>query len=743
MTRAEYEAKFGVAPGAYKSAPAAGPSAAAPAAPAAPGSVPASSAAPIKMTRAEYTAKFGAPPQIPAQPAPVAPQEDKGSAVGSFFKGLVSAPATLIARPFQAVQSGVQLAGTDFEGDAKKSQDFSNQAIALTPQIRAMKAAGQDASALEAQRRSFIQQAQDITNKLTSDATYKPSSGGIVAPAPENFGDVTKDVGRGIQTVALGVGSPLAAGGAFGFGSSLERQGNDALTTGAGLTDTLVSTLVGMGAGKALDLVGKPLLNAAGKVIGKITPKTLQDVAAKGSEAVSNFMSHHEILPAGAKEIVAKIPQAAEKFDAGVNSLFKGGKGAVAGAVQSQYPGLTKGNIANHYEKVEVDRLMQPSKEAGATFKGAAEVSADAAKRGIDLRKLAADNKIYASDHIVDGKFATADTVSALRDEAMNGGKEILRPALSAADPSVQRIPLSEVRSRMIEKLNKIPDARLSPDQKLKFAKNIAKEYGDGSVTAAAHPNGYNLTNLYDSKLQTSSGLYKGSTLQSISDSLTSQQKQLESQVFGDILKKSAPKELGLDKYFKAQEGKFVLANYLESLNAKKAPQSLFQRALKKTAQLGGATTGANVGGPFGMFSGYQFGGIMADTFAGASNPVKISFLKSIGKSEPEIYAIMKQFASDAEIAKGMRKSLPAPGDTTAASPTLFATPKGKITPVAQEARDVAAVESGRAKTSSSKGSAKGKRALSDYYYANEGEMPVIDSGKKAPRRKGSLPTIR
>ncbi len=741
MTRAEYIAKYGVAPGGSSATPVASAQTPVPAptpVSQTPASLPVTApAAPVKMTRAEYTAKFGVAPALPAQ------QSSEGGGVGGFLKSIVSAPATLIARPFQAIQSAVQLAGTDFEGDSKKADDLNNQAMALTPQIRAMKAAGQDTSALEAQRQSLATQAQQITAKISGDANWKPSSGGIIAAAPENFGDVVKDVGRGAQTVAFGVGSPLAAGAAFGFGSSLEDQGLDALTTGSGITQTLASTLLGMGAGKALDLVGKPLLNAAGKVIGTITPKTLQDVAAKGSEAVANFMSHHEILPAAGKEFVAKIPAAAEKFDAGVSSLFKGGKGAVTGAIQSQYPGLTKDNVANHYEKIEVDRLMEPTKLSGSTFKKATEVATDAAKRGVDLRKLAADNKIYASDHIVDGKFSTAETANALRDEAMNGGKEILRPALAAADPSVQAIPISEVRNQMMAKLSKIPDARLSPDQKLKFAQNIAREYGDKSVTAASHPNGFNLTNLYDSKLQTSSGLYKGNTLQSISDSLTSQQKQLESQVFGDILKKNAPKELGLDNYFKAQEGKFVLANYLQELNAKKAPQSLFQRAVKKTAQLSGATAGANIGGPFGMFSGYQFGGIMADTFASASNPVKVAFLKSIGKSEPEIYAIMKQFTTDANIAKSMRQALPGAGETTRTSPTLFATPKGKITPIVQEARDIAAVESGKVKTSSSKGSAKNKRPLTDYYYEKEGEMPVIDAGKKAPKRKSNLPEIK
>lgn len=562
-------------------------------------------------SKVDYSAlaqKFGGTTSVPPTSVVQTPQ-DSGGGVGGFLKGIVSAPATLIARP---IQLGAELLGA------------SDQSV------------------------------NDFTQKY---------GGGIVAPTPQNTSDVVKDVGRGVQTVALGAGAPLASGAAFGFGSALENKGSDALTTGSGAQNTLTSTLLGLGLGKALDLVGKPLLDAAGKVIGTITPKTLQDVASKGAGAVTDFMAQHELLGGVAKPLSEKITAGGESFDKGVGKLFTGTGNAVKGAVQSQYPGATAANAAKHYENIEVNRLLEPTKAVGSTFRNATEVARDAERRGIDLKKLAADNKIYASDHISEGKFTTAETVNALRDETMSGGKEILRPALRAASPGVQNVPISEIRDEIMSRLSKVPDAKLSPAQKLKFAKNIATEYGDASVTAASHPGGYNLENLYDSKLQTSSGLYKGPKnggVQSISDNLTSQQKQIESQVFGDLLKKNAPKELGIDKYFKAQEGRFVLADYLESLNTKKAPQTLFQRGLKRAAQLGGATTGATVAGPFGMFSGYQFGGIVADTFANASNPVKVAFLKSIGKTEPEIYSIMKEFTSDANISKELRKALPA-----------------------------------------------------------------------------------
>lgn len=603
MTRAEYIAKYGVAPGVSSAAPVPAPTPVSQT----PSYLPtASSTTPIKMTRAEYTAKFGVAPVTPVQ---AATQEGDGS--GGFLKSLVAAPATIVARPFQL---GAELI---MPGDNTEAIDkFSREKL-----------------------------------------------GGFVAPIPQNTSDVIKDVGRAVQTVALGTGAPIATGAAFGFGSALEQKGSDALTTGGGVVDTLTSTLLGMGAGKALDLVGKPLLNAAGKVIGTITTKTLQDVAAKGVNAVENFMAHHDILPDGAfKDTVAKIPKAAENFDTKVNSLFKGAGDKVTGAIQSQYPGLTKDNVAKHYQKIEVDRLMQPTKTSGPQFKNAREVSVDAERRGIDLPKLMADNKLYASDHIIDKNFATAETVQVLKDEAINGGAAILRPYLREISPSVQRVPMSEVRNEIISKLNDVPESILSPQQKLDFAKKIATEYSDSSVTNARYKNGYSLEDLYNSKLQTSSNLYKtpkGGGKPSLSDNLTNQRKKIESDVFDSLLRKNTPKNGILDDYFKAQEGKFVLANYLESLDGKKATESLFQRAFKKTAQLSGATLGAGAAGPFGMFSGYQFGGIMADTFASASNPVKIAFLKSIGKSEPEIYSIMRQFTTDANIARGMRQTLP------------------------------------------------------------------------------------
>ena len=177
-------------------------------------------------------------PQMPQPPADTPdPTQNIGGGVGDFIKGLAGAPATMLARPFQA--------GAELLGASPESVDaFSNK-----------------------------------------------YSGGLVAPVPQNYGDVMKDVGRGIQTAGMGIPSLAAGGATIGLGSSLE-QGNDLFSL-----PTAFETVLGGAGSKVLGLIGKPLMSATGAVIGKVTPQILQDVASKGSQAIEDFAAKYKILP--------------------------------------------------------------------------------------------------------------------------------------------------------------------------------------------------------------------------------------------------------------------------------------------------------------------------------------------------------------------------------------------------------------------------------------------------------------
>lgn len=545
----------------------------------------------------------------------VAPEEKKNWA-GEMAKSLVTAPATMMARPLQL---GYELV---MPGD----------------------------------------------NTAEIDKFSKEKLGGIVAPIPQNTGDVKKDVGRGVQTVAFGVGSPLAAGAAFGAGSSLE-QGNDLFSV-----QTLLQTVVGAGAGKVLATVGKPIFNTAGKVIGTVTPQFLKDLALKGSGAVEKFMSSHELLGGIAKPLSEKITSGAAAFDAGINKTASAAVTGTKNFLKSQYPNAGK-NTTKYFEDMEVNKIMSPSNPKGGKgfTKKAADVNTDAARRGINVKNELKKNKIYASEHIDDeGKFRFGETADALENEAMTGGADFLRPALREAAPGVARVSVQEARANMIKRIMAEPSSSLSPEQKKVMIKRILNEYGDGSVTSNMYKNGYDLEALYDTKLQTTGQIYKKNKIgvQTIADTLTMKQKEIESKVFADLLKSRAPKELGIEKYFKENEAKFVTANYLRTLEGKKAPRSLFQRGIQQASKLSGGIIGLNAVGPFGFLSGYQFGGLASNTFINMSNPVKAAYLKSIKIPPSEARAIMKMFVSDAKAERLLRQSsgriLGGPSKTTA-----------------------------------------------------------------------------
>ncbi len=193
------------------------------------------------------------------------------SGLGDFARSIVSAPATMLARPIQAV---AELAGAS----------------------------------------------EDQVDKTTNDLT-----GGLVAPVPRSYGDVKKDIGRGAQTVALGMG-PVSGGAAFGAGTSLE-QGHDLFSL-----NTALDTALGAGSGKMLDLLGKPIFNLAGKAVGKITPDFLQSLAGRGTQAIQDFAAHHDILPEFASNA---INNAADKAEQIANKPFEMATNAVKAPINS------------------------------------------------------------------------------------------------------------------------------------------------------------------------------------------------------------------------------------------------------------------------------------------------------------------------------------------------------------------------------------------------------------------------
>lgn len=220
---------------------------------------------------------------------------------GGFVKSLVEAPATIVARPIEAAAvGGAQLFG------------------------------GNDA-------------AKNTSDALDSFA--KNNLGGFVAPIPKNAADVEKDVGRGAQTVAYGLPGLASSGALFGAGSSLE-QGNKLLSL-----QTALQTAIGAGGAKLIGLIGQPLLSGAGKVIGKITPDVLSEVASKGVSAISEFAARHGILPDAASGAVSTAANTAEKVASAPFTATSNAVTAAAKALTDKSETQLENDVVSRFNK--------------------------------------------------------------------------------------------------------------------------------------------------------------------------------------------------------------------------------------------------------------------------------------------------------------------------------------------------------------------------------------------------------
>ena len=168
-----------------------------------------------------------------------------------------------------------------------------------------------------------FQAAAELAGASDTDVN-KYNLGGLIAPVPENAGDVYKDAGRATQTAALGLG-PVAGGATYGLGSAMEA--------GRGPVGTIAETAAGAIGGKLLDVLGKPVFNAVGKVVDKVTPQFLQDLVAKGGTALTDFAKAHEILP---KQISDYVNQTAGKVETTANKPFDAAKEKIVGTPTEQ-----------------------------------------------------------------------------------------------------------------------------------------------------------------------------------------------------------------------------------------------------------------------------------------------------------------------------------------------------------------------------------------------------------------------
>ena len=186
----------------------------------------------------------------------------------SVYKAIAEPIANIVARPFQAATSLIQ-------GEKYQPQERDILGLKITN------------PALEAQRGASSREI------------------------------LQKEAGRGLQTVALGLG-PVSGGATYGLGTSLEK-GNELISA-----PTAAYTAGGAAFGKVAKVVGPKILEP----ILKRVPKPIQEAVGGAIEKVEDVMKKRKILPSGVSKIINQTAESLERranipFDKATSFLQK------------------------------------------------------------------------------------------------------------------------------------------------------------------------------------------------------------------------------------------------------------------------------------------------------------------------------------------------------------------------------------------------------------------------------------
>lgn len=575
-------------------------------------------------------------PQAEAQvQGPVQPEsQEEGGGIGDFLKSMVSAPATMLARPVQVLQSGIQYAATDWKGLEAEAKKYNDEAYRLSLLLKTAPENQKDQ--LRAQIQAQQNLAKQATDRLGKAANWKPSAGGIVAEAPESYADVKKDVGRGIQTVAFGMG-PVSGGAAFGAGYSLE-QGNDLLSL-----ETAFSTVLGAAGGKVLDLIGKPLLDASGKVIGKITPEVLKAVAGRGANAIVQFAAQHEILP---KTVSTAINKGADILERGANAPFK----ATGNVVKAPFVQNDEKAIANR------ERALQDLEEKYAQLRenAARDPKGTAASRGRVARSnVLTEEGMINEDGVIIGASRASE---AYEKEAIGQGNKVVSDLLEREGVAI------DIETQLRAEMERVARETFDGAELTKALKNIEKEIRglrikrlNGRIT---------LKDVHKNKI---SSRPKG---KDYDDPYKAKQKKAISRAYKETVEKYSSENV---EAINAELQKFYDdAEYIASLQGKRIESGKLGKAV---ARVGGAVTGAVIGGAIGglpgVAAGSYFGGLASSKLAGRQ------LTRAFGKPTKVVVPKSKVIGEAVAKANASRNQLmlPAPSGKT---PIPLQPPKGK-----------------------------------------------------------------
>lgn len=547
----------------------------------------------------------------------------------------------------QPIQTGMKAAQLMAEGGdpelLPQDHKYQSPGEAFTEQRTAGKSRVESGLQKQSSADTFAGKAAGLAE--TIGGTIQETAGAVVAPAMAAIAPVVTPVGKGIKEVFDKFATTVHSAIPDEMKQKVVDWADSAKAGKVTLEENIPSDILDLG--KQMGMTGLDFLNVVA---------LLQTPGLKG--AWEKTVSMAEKAPAAFGELATGVTDAV----AGVPGAIKQGVSGVGTAASDAIGGSTKGLQAKATSIAEnsIKKFWTSPTEKVSGFKDANAIYKKASEKGHDIGDTLVKNKLNPSDNIVEKKYNTLDSAEKLRDDAIQLSKDVLRPALQAADTTFEKVPTSTVMERVIKGvqenkylLQEQKDALL---QKLKTtSKALEKQY----------PEGMSLENLLDERILRDSN----SKYNKLGDMATTQEAQKNRAVadaLRDVLNESAPAEISVPDFQALLKKNFDAADYLDALHGKSVPQSMLQRGAETAAKAIGAGIGHGTGGGIlGGVAGYRLGGIIENMITDLPSPLRAKFLKNLEVTNPEaltkIQNYLKSFTDESKMSQPMNidKSIP------------------------------------------------------------------------------------
>lgn len=290
-----------------------------------------------------------------------------------------------------------------------------------------------------------------------------------------------------------------------------------------------------------------------------------------------------------------------------------------------------------------------------------------------DTPKFLAEQGLNPSAHIEDGKYNTSDTADALRATAAKMSNDTLRPSLQYADNTTPKTPVVDILKQTQKNIE--ADKELTAGEKETALSNASRE---ATALQKNHPTGMSLTDMHDSKI-TYAGKGGYSPIKDPAADVKAASNRAMASALQKTVEDKAPESVPVKPFNQYLSKYFKGADYLDSLNGKKAPVTLGQKIARGAAKYSGAAVGAKFGGGIvSEFAGYQIGKALEHAAENLTNPMRASYLRNLEVTNPEAFTRVKAYLNKQSSGNTGTPRLNAPSATQLPAPSEASIQKGR-----------------------------------------------------------------